>query len=485
MAVQYLESLDSVRSRRAPGEPEDAAHLAELQAFFEVIAILALGREVAVPQSYAFDSAAFLRVARRVLKARELAAPHSEDRPFRPHLFGTEMRTDAPIETFDQALSDMLWRVGNAEKPFHSSLHPKVDALGRAAAEEAALALDAHLPRLVGEKFADPLADVRKEFQVAERLEVAEHAPRLRLEGLLVDFMDSRSTVSLQAAALRGAQRDTYRRLRAALTKLGPEKTPEAFNQRSRLRQDVAWPNDAQKRSAAAILGPDDLPLVLEFVDTLYNRVIAASMGAPPALYSTSATSDESAGEARYLAQELALGRPPLLGDDADVELPPLFRLSEKSRSRAVNRSAGQWDDLFDTGSRALGPLLDARSRRRSPFWQSIDRIDAASSTPDRKGLDAAIDAHMDLVAELLRGRAHVSWQSEVGMDLAFETADTVVELSMGPEGAVSYALKGLFFAGSLAAQEGLRRVRGRGDRKQIATALGSVVTPLLTRSRP
>jgi hypothetical protein len=483
VAVQYVESLDSVRTRRAPGDPEDAAHLAELQAFFEVIVVLALGREIAVPQSYAFDSAAFLRVARRVLNARQLAAPDSEDRPFRPHLFGTEVRTGTEIRSFDQAISDMLRRAGNPGKPFHSSLHPAVNALGPGEAEEAARDLDGHLPALVGETFAEPLAQVRHEFHVTARLDVPDDVRKLRLEGLLSDFMDPGSRVSLQAAALRGAQKDTYRRLRAALTELDPS-VPETFNQRSRLRQEHAWPNDARGRSAAQIL-QGDLPLVLEFVDTLYNRVIAASMGAPPALYSTAPVRDDAAGEARYLAQELALGRPPLVSVDGDVEVPPLFEVSPKEGARKGARRTDTWDDLFDSGARALGPLLQARSRRRSPFWKSIRRIDDAMSTGERTKVDSAIRAHTDLVAELLRGRAEVSWQSDVGMDLAFETADTVIEVTVAPEGAVSYLLQGFLFAGSLAAQEGLRRFRGRGDRKQIASALGSVVTPVLTRPRP
>src|SRR3954447_12599307 len=98
-AVQYLESLDSVRTGPGSGVSAEDARLAELQTFLEVLMALALGREIVVPQSYAFDSGAFLHVAHRVLTARPES---STDRPFRPHLFGPGIRV------FDDAVRAML-----------------------------------------------------------------------------------------------------------------------------------------------------------------------------------------------------------------------------------------------------------------------------------------------------------------------------------------------------------------------------------------
>ena len=115
----YLESLDSVRSIPVGAATSGAADLQQLQVFSEVLMVLALGRSVVVPQSYAFDSLAFLRVAHTVLGAR----PRRErpDRPFRLHLYNAH--------SFDAAISAMLRRVHHPERPFVSSLLPELSDL--------------------------------------------------------------------------------------------------------------------------------------------------------------------------------------------------------------------------------------------------------------------------------------------------------------------------------------------------------------------
>ncbi|MFF4342730.1 hypothetical protein ACFY00_22705 [Kitasatospora sp. NPDC001540] len=79
---QHLESLDSCRVLRPrPGEPAGKyagkyAEEAHLQVFTEVLLTLALGRTVVVPQSYAFDSYAFLRTAEDQRAARAALDAH-------------------------------------------------------------------------------------------------------------------------------------------------------------------------------------------------------------------------------------------------------------------------------------------------------------------------------------------------------------------------------------------------------------------------
>jgi hypothetical protein len=80
----------------------------ELQIFVEVLMTLALGRDVVVPQSYAFDSTGFLSVARTVLQARNRAA--IDEHPFRIHLFG--------VDSFEDAIANMLSRTFDENRPF-------------------------------------------------------------------------------------------------------------------------------------------------------------------------------------------------------------------------------------------------------------------------------------------------------------------------------------------------------------------------------
>jgi hypothetical protein len=84
---QYLESLHSVSApwvgQGDPAHVDDRALTRRDQIFLDVLMTLAFGRDVAVPQSYAFDSGGLLEVATMVLKARDSAHANA-DHPFRP-----------------------------------------------------------------------------------------------------------------------------------------------------------------------------------------------------------------------------------------------------------------------------------------------------------------------------------------------------------------------------------------------------------------
>src|SRR6266568_2216738 len=142
---QYLQSLDSVSApwvgQGGPVHVGDRALTRRDQIFLDVLMTLVFGRDVVVPQSYAFDSGGFLEVAAMVLKARDSARANA-DRPFRLHLF--------KFDTFDQAVEDMLSRVGSLERPFYSSLLPKLNQ----AAQEGV-----KIPRTLDELLTSQLID--------------------------------------------------------------------------------------------------------------------------------------------------------------------------------------------------------------------------------------------------------------------------------------------------------------------------------------
>jgi hypothetical protein len=477
VAVQYLESLDSVRSGRDAGVSDEERRLAELQAFLEVLMALALGREIVVPQSYAFDSGAFLRVAHRVLEARP---KDSEDRPFRPHIFGTDL-AGHEIMYFDDAVTAMLRRVHHPERPFHSSLYPALQEMTATDIERVLQDLDKRLVMVTGDAYAKPLKAVVEEFRVTTPLEVGP-GTGLRLDASLTELVDPGSALSTQAAGLLGTQRDVYERLRSAVLKLDP-RAYAAFGQRSRLRQDLPWSNDPEGRTAAEIVG-EDLPLVVEFVDTIYNSVVVDSMGRPLALYSTTPTKDDAQVQARYLAQELALGRPPLLARDEQPTGGAYFEVAqEMTGTRDNERRAGDLTGLFEQGLEALGPLMTARSRPTSQFCRGVADMRDAVVAGNRAAYDKALEKHLEHVAKLLLGQVEIGFRGEMALYLMLKAGQHVVEVAEPTAIPEEVLETGLDVLGR-GIKGTARSLKTRTVRRRLATALGSVVPPAFPEKR-
>jgi hypothetical protein len=474
VTVQYLESLDSVRTGPGSGVPDDVASIAELQTFLEVLMALALGRQIVVPQSYALDSGAFLRVAHRVLAARPAV---SEDRPFRPHLFGDG------IDDFDDAFVAMLRRVHDPDRPFHSSLYPALQRMTAADVERVLADLDRRLVRVTGEVYVEPMKAVLQEFRRTDRYVVPAPGTGLRLDTALAELVDPHSTLSASAAGILGSQRAMYDRLTAAVRRLDPSR-PGPFGQRSRLRQDVPWPNDPDGRTAAQLAGAD-LPLVIEFVDTLYNRVIADSMGGPLALYSTGPAADDEQLDARQLAQELALGRPPLLMDEEHPDIAPLFQVVDTgTRAGGDVRVRRDLAELFEHGAEALVPLMGARSRPGDRFWRGLREVAEAVEARDRRAHDKALEKHLGYVGKLLVGQVDVSWRAEAGIVLAVQAGKQAAEASQ-PPGVPSWVLDTALWGIERASTRASHAVARRGARRRLASAIGSVVPSSSLRRRP
>jgi len=412
--LHYLESLDSVRMTApraanvsSPGSTP-LEEMNELQSFLEVLMTLALGRTVVVPQPYAFDSWAFLTVAERVLEARGPSTA-SADRPFRLHLFG------AGIDSFDDAVRSMLVRVHDPERPFVSSLLPGLSELD-----------PQRLTRMSGDpesllRWADgvdhrvsaPLSRVMNEFR---HLQPVQARPRkgVNLGQMLADLVDPSSAMWHVATQMDEPSREIHSTLVESVRRLDPTR-PASFGQRSGLRRDAPWPGDPEGRSAGAIVGKDELALVTEFVDTLYNRVVADSIGVAPATFSTTVELGEDLRRARRVAQQLALGtsRSREVSVAAQDE-PPLFEV--RLRPEAIHDSAlvsAEARRLLDLGSDGLAPLLDARrdtgnGNLRSPFWDSVDRLDRAVLGGEEREIDRALESHLKLATGLLGGTAEL-----------------------------------------------------------------------------
>lgn len=494
-SLLYVESLDSVRCARAE-TAEDAApggdieeDLHELQVFLEVLMSLSLGRDLVIPQSYAFDSRSFLSIAEPVLKARDAAHDYRArgfDRPFRLHLFGPG------IETFDDAIRAMLTRVHDPTRPFVSSLLPQLSA--RSPREVSAMTEDlGRLLTWMDDRDADLLAKVRSEFS---KLRPVAARPRRTPGALdrLVQLINSSSTVPQAAANDDNLSAAVHEKIVDAIRELHPTTTtPDAlvsFAQRSRLRQDLPWPGDSAARSAREIVGTERLDLVIEFVDTLYNRAVFDSIGIATAVFSTSVTVGEELQLARAVAQHLALtdsgSADPPSGAPADPDGPSGFDLRLRAdalhHGRAVQVEARQLSkDRIDILTRLMAERSQGRdAASRSRFWSSINRLDMALAGNDVRSVRRALESHIELLAKILGDGA------EVGL-----TADWRVQVLMVSGGAAGPGIAaetwqwpglGVYAAAAVgaAAPEVLRRAgdmakRLRGNRRR-ASALNEFV---------
>lgn len=424
--LQYLESMDSVRMT-APGAASASSgrdvqleEMNQLQSFLEVLMTLALGRTVVVPQSYAFDSWAFLSVAERVLVARGPSTT-SADRPFRLHLFG------AGIESFDDAVRSMLARVHDPERPFVSSLLPGLSELD----PQRLTRMSDDLESLLGwadDRVSPSLGRVMGEFRHLQPVQARPHKP-VALGQMLADLVDPASAMWQAASQMDEPSREVHATLVESVRQLDPTR-PASFAQRSGLRHGAPWPGDPEGRPAREIVGGEQLALVTEFVDTLYNRVVADSIGVAPSTFSTSVALGEDLRRARMVAQRLALGtsRSGDTSEPAQDEI-PLFEVRLRPEALRDNAAvSAEAKRLLTLGSGELRPLLDARSEvghgnRRSPFWESVDRLDRAVLEGEEREMNRALDAHLKHVTGLLGGRAELGMGGRRQVQLVLMTA--------------------------------------------------------------
>ncbi|MFG2694707.1 hypothetical protein [Kitasatospora sp. NPDC048407] len=482
---QYLESLDSTRTtwpgpdRTAEGH-EDELHL---QIFTEVLMTLALGREVVVPQSYAFDSFGFQQVAATVLRARDSGA--AGEHPFRLHLFG--------VRSYEEAVAGILAQAGDPASPFLSSLLPELNdpteyGLDPGDVREQAADFD----RLLNAEWLDPeradgLAVVRDEFRHLPRVAARPPARLYALGELVLAAVDETSPMGRAVADLPEPYREVHATVATAIRRLGADR-PHAFHHRSRLRLARPWPGDAAGRTPEEIVGgPETLGLLVEFVDTLYNLIVVDSIGVADTTLSTGQGHDDNRLAARATAQELALaqyrhraGRS--LPETDETSDGPLFEVK-------VGAAAGLTDErvrarmaaLRTDAADAIAALLQARAERgrtaKSPFWQGIERLRAAE---DPLSARKALDAHLSRVAAILGDRTGLVPIGGMAVELILTAAGTVgpalaTEVWKLP-GLVGYPAMAAGAVGNVLYRKGKENVARRLSTRRLACALGRVV---------
>ena len=475
MAVQYLESLDSVRgSRRRSAEGGDT-RLAELQAYLEVLLTLALGRDVVVPQSIAFDSWTFLKVAEQVINARDHGARESDETPLHLHLHNAS--------SFDDAMRKMLGRMRSTGS-FHSSLLPEWSDEAPDRRTELAGDLDEFVrwtPREVRRR----LKLVRAEFADSPPVGARPRAGAPSLEDAVAAFLHPVDGTDAVAEGLDDdGLRSTYVRLTDAMAVLYAE-SRESFRQRSLLRTDRPWSGADTGPSADDLVpGAGDLDLVVEFVDTVYNRVLVDSIGVAPATYTTSVHVGADLPLARQLAQRLALD-PEAVGRVRPTEgsAAPLFEVrTDPAALASSKRLDREISTLLDKGYEGLVPLFQARSAGResagsNDFWTGVQAIEDAARRRDADELAERQRAHMRYVASVLGGGPRLPSSKETGA-VMFSTASTggLAEVVM------SSGLFDVIVTSAGAAAGGALLVAGQAGRRRwrrdrFASALGDFVT--------
>ena len=489
---QYLESLDSASTPwTEPGAVDDAGKerqaIHQLQVFLEVLMTLALGRDVVVPQSYAFDSWGFLQVARTVLDARGPGA--ADEHPFALHLSGAQ--------SYDEAVSGMLARVRDRHRPMVSSLLPELHDR----------AVEPRLPRDIGELLqrgwlstdrAGALDVVRAEFSRLPRLRANPRPDPVGLSQLLAQFAGESSAMTQLARSYSEPFREVHQDLIDAVRRLDPTHRNE-FRQRSRLRMRKPWPGDPQRRTPEEIVGREKLDLVIEFVDTLYNTVVADNIGVAPVTFTTDLALGGRPLMARAIAQDLALagyaamtgGSLPSLAAagraEESLETAPLFEARFDAR-KALTHPAVREDvkrlsiDAVD----GLSALLEQRAARggtghpRSPFWERLDKLNAAIADKDAPGVRKALDAHITGVAKILRPNADVgltsNWRIQLSLTGASAASSAAATATWHMPALPSAGLTALGSVAGPLATHGTEAVKSWKRSRRLAHALGGVV---------
>ncbi|MFL6076234.1 MAG: hypothetical protein ACJ73S_22815 [Mycobacteriales bacterium] len=401
MRIHYLESLDSVRlpwSGEGGVDPGGVGAQHQLQVFAEVLMTLALGRDLVVPQSYAFDSLSFARVAVDLLAARNQVAPGA--RPIRLHLFRSG--------SYAGAVAAMVTRTHDPDRPFVSSLYPELRDEDPA---ELAVLDATTVPRWLlgrdwlGDERGDALELLFAEFAGATPVPARPPREPLTAAAALAALLDPESPARRGLAAGPLARSDALADLLDALRALGADR-PEPFGLRSLLRLPLPWPNQPAGGTATAAElagGPDRLSLVREAMDTLYNLQLIDSIGIAPAALSTEIAAGDRPAEARAIAQQAALAvyesRPREGASHGHGDL--LFEVT--AAARPDHAAVAPLAPLQERAIEAFAAILRARARDRD-FARGIRRIEEAVRAADVPAARRALRDHVRVVSRTLAG---------------------------------------------------------------------------------
>ncbi|MBB6406522.1 hypothetical protein [Arthrobacter sp. AZCC_0090] len=413
----YLESMDSVRATWSSGDDVKAAAYA--QAFVESLLNLAMGRNIVVQRSFAFDSLAFQRVLSDLVEAYEsfdksALIDANRSAPVLLHLNG------AP--SFRHAVAETVWRISGARggasdssrvtAPFQSSMYPDLhDQPGLSAV---ASRIETGRPELF-QALLDPerallFERLWKWFGSAKaagspiethKIVDARATAAQGIKDMVEPFLNHSAWLSADLKVSGIADLDLVGGIVESLRTLRDHAGTAAedpFTYRSRLYGNQHWFESGA--TAEQLIGIGRLFSVRELINTMYNMVCKDSIGIVDASFTTEMV-DPARLEDQFTAQALAgLAYDKVTGGglwrhavgvgapQVDVQIEAT---SEKTRTAVV--------DVIGRTQRqaAFRRVLEMRDE---PTWQtSLLQLNRARVAKDSRAFERALQRHRDVVA--------------------------------------------------------------------------------------
>lgn len=357
--LRYIESFDTVRHDSVT---RSATALA--QAELELIIGLLFGERMVVHGSMSFDSRAFLSIASKIIPAPDLARHSPVRRPFELALI--------PSPNFANYSELVSYQFSRTHNEFILSGWSEISR-------------DDRRRKLISEAMASgnfdiahrELRDFREELEQIERLGeyFGSHRPRVAepARKSLQDHIEAFANISNDE--IKSGSFDRARKI--------PQKLRELLDANA-----INFKNRTDIRvKGNQYFTPDQLQLVIEFIDSAYNRVIAESVGASVCVFSTG-------GDAR----------------DQDV-------FSGELIANIINSSIAPQDEIqspyvleIDKDRLTLGGL--EKSTSTDSFWQHIwpilsdedwiDSVDKLHSAKSRTEIEEQIERHIQFLASAI-----------------------------------------------------------------------------------
>ena len=414
----YLESMDSVRATWLSEDGEKAAAYA--QVFVESLLNLALGRNIVVQRSFAFDSLPVQRVVSDLVEAYDsfaASAPIDANRsaPILLHLHGAT--------SFKQAVADTVLRMSGAplatspdsapSAPFQSSMYPELhghSGLDKVAGEiakgkpEDFLSLLDPERALLFDRLWKWFGQSRASGSPFEMHRVVAAGGRIGhgIKEMVEPLLDKSASLSVDLDVLGIADLEPVAGIVESLRTLrdcsGSSGT-DAYTYRSRLYGNQEWFQSGA--TAEQIIGVRPLLLVRELINTMYNMVCQDSIGIAAASFTTEMVDPDRLSD-QLAAQSLAgLAYDKVTGRG-------LWRQAMSAGAPQVNvRITGTSETARTAVIEVIGKtqrqaafrrVLEMREEKK---WQAtLAALSRARGAADARAFDQALRRHLDVVGQ-------------------------------------------------------------------------------------
>lgn len=352
--TRFIESYDSVRFVNLHDREERLIH-----AEIETMLALLFGERIILPEAQCFDSLGFLSVAAKVLDARPKGA--RADSPI-VLPFQWALRPGRGYETFNDMAASYFEEPNG---PFILSGWPEITSDSRARKDIA------ECFRSNDFKQAARIHDV-----VRDRLELLEY-----VSGNFQDFSPSR------AKRPKYDLIDYVHRLKTT----SPDRFPERWNQIPSIVQrleekGVSFTNRSAIRDSrlSSELDQNDLGFILEFVDSAYNHMIANSIAATGAVFSTRGDGDDIDNiRGKVMSEEISTQLGGSFAARGPMRLAMTTKLEEMNHLKEIVSSPEIWRRVWEIAT--------------SDKWiTSISKLRAAMG---RDEVFDCVEKHVELLA--------------------------------------------------------------------------------------